>query len=491
MAVVTDRCEREQLPAADQAGARFLHFVNTREATVLDLLLREFLDRSYGQAHRLLGNQSEAEDAVQEAFLSLVRSCDRYNGSIPFAAWLGCLVHNAAVNAIRSRRLRTRHERNRAAADIGVGRTSEETESNAEQAIRAAVMELPERYRAAIDLHYFAGLSQGDTAKALGMNENAVAKRLQRARDYLRSLLKQRGVIVTSSLIVLALSSSPAQAASTAWITQFSASTLMPAAQHSSPALALSALPIGKASLAIGAVCMTLTVAGIWRFSPQDSQNLLPASQSRYQRSWDFNRDAPIDGILVVDPGKYHREAHGGVDNSGCLRVEGDSGSNVVLIFDVEPDRLPLHISFKVLASQAAEAFNASPFWDQCAKIAWFDRDGAKDNVLGKMVIAGERDRWFEFSVYVTKRSADIYINHQRSKVGYVMPAENAHFALEVSGNCSVDDLSIREISSGQVPDDIGVYLDAAEKISPDRQFGVVELPGFEKQRLTFMAIRK
>jgi DNA-directed RNA polymerase specialized sigma24 family protein len=92
-------------------------------------------------------------------------------------------------------------------------RTINSHHHNAAEAVRAAVCDLPERYRSTVDLHYFAGLSQHDTAKALGLNEDAVAKRLQRARDCLRTLLMRRGITVSGGAVLTALATVPAHAA--------------------------------------------------------------------------------------------------------------------------------------------------------------------------------------------------------------------------------------------------------------------------------------
>ena len=85
-------------PRHDSANERFLQYARTGNKAILQSLIREFADRAYNQARRITGRSDGAEDAVQEAYLRLVTTAKRYDGSVPFAAWLGRLVSAAALN---------------------------------------------------------------------------------------------------------------------------------------------------------------------------------------------------------------------------------------------------------------------------------------------------------------------------------------------------------------------------------------------------------
>src|SRR3954463_14224747 len=92
------------------ASRRFLDFARDREAAALEQLMREHVDSAYAQARRILGSPADAEDAVQEAFIRLVRTAPDYDGSVPFGAWLGLLVRDACADQRRSTRRRRRRE---------------------------------------------------------------------------------------------------------------------------------------------------------------------------------------------------------------------------------------------------------------------------------------------------------------------------------------------------------------------------------------------
>lgn len=184
----------------------YLAFAQTGEAVALDRALLACADRAYTQARRNLGNAADADDAVQEAFLQLARTARRFDGSVPFSAWVGRLVQIACLRLRRSNRRRQRREEVAMAFPCPAPGPDDLSET-----VRAQVARLSEADRTVIDLHYFAGLSQADVAAALGSSENAVALRLSRARNRLRALL---GGSTTTASVALLLAMQPVHAAS-------------------------------------------------------------------------------------------------------------------------------------------------------------------------------------------------------------------------------------------------------------------------------------
>jgi RNA polymerase sigma-70 factor, ECF subfamily len=219
---------RTQTCPLDSSSEHFCAYVRNRDPAQLAELLTDVLDRGLTQARRLLGSHSDAEDAVQNACIELVRTADRYDSSVPFAAWFGRLVHVAATRSLRARRRRQRYER-----DPGLARTGQKSAVDDETAelVRSAVAALPERYRSVFDLHFFAGLSYDDTARTLGLSESAVAMRLARGKQRLLRRLSRAGVVITEATIASTLSSGPVEAASqemTATITKSLSTTAAP-----------------------------------------------------------------------------------------------------------------------------------------------------------------------------------------------------------------------------------------------------------------------
>src|SRR4051812_24650804 len=198
---------RSAMPTAPTAEDRFLTYARSRDPELLDALLREWADRAYTHARRMLGRHELAEDAVQEAYVRLIATADRYRPEVPFAAWLGRLIHVACAE---QRRKRARHHR-----ALGKVRamppTPEpvEADDSLREPMRAALAELPETYRAPLALHYFAGLDQAAVAQALGLKPGALRVRLSRGLERLRQRLGRAGVACSAMALGDALASQP------------------------------------------------------------------------------------------------------------------------------------------------------------------------------------------------------------------------------------------------------------------------------------------
>jgi RNA polymerase sigma-70 factor (ECF subfamily) len=153
-------------------------------------------------ARRLLGNDADAEDAVQEAFLQAHRSFSGFAGEARISTWLHRIVVNAALMKLRTRRrkpeqpiddLLPRFDDAGAFADrvTGFARPTDELVESAEcrAVVRRAIERLPEAYRRVLVLRDIEGFDTDETAAALHTTPNAIKVRLHRARQALRTLL--------------------------------------------------------------------------------------------------------------------------------------------------------------------------------------------------------------------------------------------------------------------------------------------------------------
>jgi RNA polymerase sigma factor (sigma-70 family) len=232
----------------DAASARYLRYAQTRDVSELDALLRDHIGRGYAQARRMLGNASDAEDAVQEAVLQVLRGASRYDGAVPFAACWARLVHVACRRTQLSRSRRDHHE--------AKAKEMTPTEASADNAVdipelHNVLRELGDSDQAAIDLHYFAGLDQRTAAAALGLSENAFSVRLHRAREKLRGLLARRGTALTGAVLAATLAQTHSYATPTALLAKASA---LLATAGSAAALPSTTIPLGKLPSALLAV---------------------------------------------------------------------------------------------------------------------------------------------------------------------------------------------------------------------------------------------
>ncbi len=167
------------------------------EQTALGELYDRYGRPAYGLALRILRDEALAEDAVQEAFLSLWRTASRYVPEKGKAStWILTLVHRRAVDLVR------REERRRAdslhdapePADDGRGADEEAWLRLQRERVQAALRQLPDQQREALELAYYGGFTQSELAERLGQPLGTIKSRMFAGLSRLRELLGDPGM---------------------------------------------------------------------------------------------------------------------------------------------------------------------------------------------------------------------------------------------------------------------------------------------------------
>jgi len=166
--------------------------------------LAELYDRfgrvAYGVALRLLRDEKLAEDAVQEGFLTAWRNAAGFRPERAKAStWLLTLVHRRAVDLVR-------REDRRRAEPLREGFTLKPSDSAEEDAwlrfererVQAALRQLPDQQREALELAYYGGFSQSELAERLGQPVGTIKSRMFTGLGRLRELLAEPGPRDTS-----------------------------------------------------------------------------------------------------------------------------------------------------------------------------------------------------------------------------------------------------------------------------------------------------
>lgn len=128
-------------------------------------------------------DDDEAKDLVQTTFEIALRRIDTLREPRALRAWLLRIETREAFRVVRRLRRVVRldgHVRELASTDSGIGQNAE---------IREALLTLPARTRAAVALHYLAGLTVRETAQALGVSENTIKSQLKTGLVRLREVL--------------------------------------------------------------------------------------------------------------------------------------------------------------------------------------------------------------------------------------------------------------------------------------------------------------
>jgi RNA polymerase sigma-70 factor, ECF subfamily len=144
-------------------------------------------------ARRILRNEADAEDAVQEAYLSAVRHFRQFEGRSSILTWLTTIVVNQALTQLRVRRVQSSFE-TISTCDAAEAIVCISQAQNPEQQflrkevngkLNSALQGMPEKYRTVIQLRQLAGASIIETARYLGVTEECIKTRLHRANHFL------------------------------------------------------------------------------------------------------------------------------------------------------------------------------------------------------------------------------------------------------------------------------------------------------------------
>lgn len=194
---------------AEGVEADLLAALQAGDPLAYERFVRAHVARVKAVAMRYLRNEEDANDVVQETFLSAFKAIPRFEGKAQLATWL----HRIAVNAALMK-LRTLERKGEATLEedveellpqfVGFGAHAKVQRSFGELPedgmlraetqffVRACIDQLPEMYRTALFLRDIEGYENEELAKHLGITVNAAKIRVHRARQALRTLLEPR-----------------------------------------------------------------------------------------------------------------------------------------------------------------------------------------------------------------------------------------------------------------------------------------------------------
>jgi RNA polymerase sigma-70 factor (ECF subfamily) len=167
------------------------------EQTALGELYDRYARPAYGLALRILRDESLAEDAVQEAFLALWRTAARFVPERGKAStWILTLVHRRAVDLVRREERRRADPLDDANEPVGsVGAVDEEAWLRLQrERVQAALRQLPDQQREALELAYYGGFTQSELAERLGQPIGTIKSRMFAGLARLRELLGDHGM---------------------------------------------------------------------------------------------------------------------------------------------------------------------------------------------------------------------------------------------------------------------------------------------------------
>jgi RNA polymerase sigma-70 factor (ECF subfamily) len=164
--------------------------------------VRAYSHRLLVVARRILRNEEDARDAVQEAFLSAFKQLGSFQGRSLLGTWLHRIVVNAALTRLRSLQRHPERSIEDLLPHFGEGEhqldppvpwqaapESALQHQETRELVQRCINELPETYRVVLLLRDIEELPTEETAQILGTSSGVVKTRLHRARQALRTLL--------------------------------------------------------------------------------------------------------------------------------------------------------------------------------------------------------------------------------------------------------------------------------------------------------------
>jgi RNA polymerase sigma-70 factor, ECF subfamily len=191
------------ISAKADRDCHLLEVLRRRESTAVEQLVETYGDPAYRLAIRITGNEQDAEEAVQDAFWSVVRSIDTFRGESLLGSWIYRITANAAYQKLRKvahRRdeisldqvlpiMDDGHHRVGPSGDWSAKIDDPAIQSELREVLASALDELPADYRATIVLHDVEGWPFAEVADALGITLANAKTRAHRARLLLRKRL--------------------------------------------------------------------------------------------------------------------------------------------------------------------------------------------------------------------------------------------------------------------------------------------------------------
>ena len=193
----------ELTPAKADRDWALVDALRRRDSTAAERLLETFGDRVYRLAMRITGNAQDAEEVVQDAFLSVLRHIDTFRGESLLGSWIYRITANAAYQKLRRAAHRRAeisldqvlpilddgHHHGDPSGDWSARIDDPAIQSELRDVLASAIDELPANHRAVFVLHDVEGLSMAEVTDALGISLATAKTTAHRARLRLRKRL--------------------------------------------------------------------------------------------------------------------------------------------------------------------------------------------------------------------------------------------------------------------------------------------------------------
>lgn len=171
----------EELILRCRAGDQEAHF----------RLYKLYSKAMFNVGYRITGNEADAEDVLQEAFISAFRNLESYRGDASFGSWIKKIVINKAINLLKKRKLEAMPEDGE--FDLPAEENDQEymPELSVDK-VKQTIQQLPDGYRSVLSLYLLEGYDHQEIGEIMGITESTSKSQLNRAKNKLKELLLKK-----------------------------------------------------------------------------------------------------------------------------------------------------------------------------------------------------------------------------------------------------------------------------------------------------------
>ena len=182
--------------AAAPSDEEVVERVVAGDTALYEVVMRRYNTRLYRAARSILGNDGEAEDVMQDAYVRAFLHLGQFAGRAKFSTWLTRIaVHEALARVHKAKRFEDWDDMNEnqqneiGATPLRSNPESETASVEMSKILEQAIENLPEAYRAVVMMRDVEEMSTAETAECLSLTEENVKIRLHRAHGMLRKEL--------------------------------------------------------------------------------------------------------------------------------------------------------------------------------------------------------------------------------------------------------------------------------------------------------------
>ena len=174
------------------------------DADAFEQLVAAYRNQVFRLALRMCGNEADADEVAQEAFLSAWKGLPNFRGESRFSTWLYQLTTHAAIDLMRREKRQAAAEDidGITAADDGPSPQQQVERTETQREIRSALMQLPEEYRQVLLLRFMQELSYEEIGQTLKLPAGTVKSRLNRAKAQLKDILSRSGNLFGAASVI-------------------------------------------------------------------------------------------------------------------------------------------------------------------------------------------------------------------------------------------------------------------------------------------------